>query len=204
MATQVPRKPRYIKSLIALSPPAIADGTTYHSLIETAAQTYKRGDIVYIDSNGTVAIATVSSGKVNSAMLGIAKRDASGVTGAAAYVEPFRVEDVYEINLYHTTPASAVLTQATYGVKAYGLYYDPAALPGGTGGAWGVDLINTTVEDGSTALAKVRIIDCPRTTMDGLPNAITDIYAVVHVIILPWTARTDGSNRVSNMQWSSS
>ena len=188
-----------------MAPPPIADGNTYKSLIETALQTYKQNDLVYIDSNGTIAIATTSSGKQDSALLGQAARAATGTTGAAAYVIPFRPGDVYAFNLWHSTAASAVGTQATYAVKNYGLFWDANPLGTGTGtnSKWVVDLVNTTTEDGSVALAKVKVIDCPAFAFDGATNVIGDIYAVVHCIIMPFSLATDGTPRNSNMQWSS-
>lgn len=199
MATQVLSKPRYVKNLQALPPPAIIDGNTYKFCIETASQTYDAGDLVYIDSNGTIAIATTSSGSQNSSLLGIAARDATGTTGAVAYVYPFRPGDVYAFNLFHTTAASAVGTQTRYG-ETYGIYYDTAAAPTGTGGAWCVDLITTTLEDATTAVKKVMVMDAPDRGFDGAANVIGDIYAVVHCIIVPWSRATDGVPHANNMQ----
>jgi hypothetical protein len=186
-------QPRYVKNLLALPPPAIIDGTVEPSIVETASQTYDAGDLVYIDANGTIAICTRSTNRMDGEVLGQAMRDATGTTGAAAYVRPIRPGDVYMFNLFHTTAASAVGTAATVGT-VYGLFYSDAL-------RWHIDLVNTTVEDLTVALAKVKVIGVPDQGFDGAVNAVTDIYAVVYARFVLETIGTDGAPRTRNLQY---
>lgn len=84
----------------------------------TAAQTFKVGDHVYLDSSGTLAIAAAASNDVgNIKMLGIADANAVDIlarTGDQATC-PVKVPNssngLFLSQLYHGTPASAVLAE---------------------------------------------------------------------------------------------
>jgi hypothetical protein len=163
-------------------------------LKETASQAYVAGDLVYLDSNGTVAICTKTSNKLNSSILGIALRAASGTTGMPVYVRPIRPCDLYVMNVFHGTPASSVTAQTQLGL-VYGIFNTTT-----TSGKWCVDIQNTTTEDGSTALAKVQVVGFPVGTLFGNLQTIGDTNGFVIVRFLTETTRTDGSNKVRNLQ----
>ena len=184
---------------------AAATGTESY-LKETASQTYKAGDLVYLDSNGTVAIATTSSNNLNSAIAGIATAKATGVTGTPVQLQVIRGTDAYKMSVWHATAASAVTALTQLGV-VYRVRYDTSALPTGTAGKWVVDIQNTTVEDATTALAKVQVIGFweGRVFTSATPSveaqaAIGDIYGQVIVKFVPFTIETDGGNIVRNLQ----
>lgn len=175
---------------------------------ETASQSYKVNDLVYLDSNGTVAICTTTSHKLNSAVLGLAQTAATGVTGAQVKVRPITRNDRFLVSVFHTTAASAVTAQTQLG-GIYGLYYDTAALPTGTTGLWCLDLVNTSPETGG-ALAYVQVVQIPTTgifkplsgTGGSFANpAIGDVYAPVVVKFLPLSIQSDGSTHRYNLQW---
>jgi hypothetical protein len=174
-----------------------ATGTESY-LKETASQSWKVDDILYVDSNGTIAIATNSSGKADSAVAGLALAKASGVTGQQVQLDVIRPDNVYVASVWHSTAASAVTVQTQLGV-VYGLRYDTAALPAGTAGKWVVDIENTTVEDATTALARVKVIGfyqgrAPTTTAGvDVTCAIGDVYGGVLVKFLDFSIASDGS-----------
>lgn len=157
---------------------------------EAAAQTYKAGDLVYIDSSGLIAICTNAANRLNSEILGQAMKDATGTTDAPVYVRVIRPSDIYLMNVFHSTKASATITQTRLG-EVYGIILNS--------GKWHVDVENTTVEDATTALAKVRVIGFP-SRVNGVANAINDIYGFVAVQFLPFTIATDGSPFTRNLQ----
>ncbi len=171
---------------------------------ETAGQTYTVGDLIYLDSNGTVALCTNSSNNLNSAIAGQAETPATGVTGTPVLLRAIRRDDVFRMSVWHSTAASAVLALTQLGV-VYRVRYDTAALPAGTAGKWVVDIENTTVEDATTALARVQVVgfyqgrvftnDSPSKEVDPSVNsgAFTDIYGQVLVKFLDFSIASDGS-----------
>lgn len=153
---------------------------------ETASQTYGIGDLLYLDSNGTIAICTVSSDRMNGKYCGQATKAATGVTGTNVHMRPIIPGDLYEINLFHTTVASAVGTQAMLGTDR-GLYWKAGALGvttnTGSTSKWVVDLINAA-EGSADSSARVRIINFPERNRGGAANAFADIYAVALCMFL--------------------
>src|SRR6266436_743347 len=103
------------------------------TIIETAAQAYVINDLLYFDTNGTVAIATRTSGNLNSTVAGLATAKATGVTGAQVKIRGLRKDDILRCSVWHATAASAITAQTQLGV-IYRVRYDTAALPTGTGG----------------------------------------------------------------------
>lgn len=179
---------------------------------ETAGQTYTVGDLVYLDSNGTVALCTNSSNNLNSAIAGQAETPATGVTGAPVLIRAIRRDDIFRMSVWHSTAASAVLALTQLGV-VYRVRYDTAALVAGTGGKWVVDIENTTIEDTTHALGKVQVVgfyqgevftnDSPSKSVQPSVNsgAFTDIYGQVLVKFIDFTIETDGGNIVRNLQF---
>jgi hypothetical protein len=181
-----------------------ATGTESY-LKETASQSWKIDDILYVDTNGTIAIATNSTGKANSAFAGLALAKASGVTGQQVQLDIIRPDQVYVASVWHSTAASAVTVQTQLS-GVYGLRYDTAALPAGTAGTWVVDIENTTVEDASNALARVQVVGfyegrAPTATAGvDVTCSIGDIYGAVLVKFVPFSIATDGSPSVRVLQ----
>jgi hypothetical protein len=182
---------------------------TYYK--ETASQTFGVGDLVYLDSNGTVAICTTTSHKLNSPILGIAEQAATGVTGSQVRVRVIHPNDVFVMNGFHTTVASSVSVQTQLQPNVpFGIYMDTAAPATGTGGKWTVDLINTSPETGGT-LARLQVVgfvlspDQEIVLASGLTAtagttagsyvgpAIGDAYPPLLVRFLPFSIQSDGS-----------
>lgn len=163
-------------------------------LKETAAQTYRVGDIVYLDSNGTVAIVTESTDTVNSAILGQAAKPASGSTGEPAYVLVWRPEDRFLMQVFHGTPGSAVTAQTHMG----GIF--PIIKDESGNDTYHVDLA-TTAEDGSVALARVQVVGFPEGEyINGVKSTLGDTYGWVIVKPLEWSIGSDGDPRVRVLQ----
>jgi hypothetical protein len=175
---------------------------------ETAGQTFGIGDLVYFDSNGTVAICGVTSFNLNTAILGIAQTAATGVTGASVRVRVISPNDRFLMNIFHTTAASAVTAQTQLGTPViYALRNNAAALPTGTTGKWVVDL-TTTPESAGVNLGRVVITGfllapdvAPLATTGVYASpAIGDIYAPVIVKFLPVVMASDGASHLYALQ----
>lgn len=195
MATFALQQIRYKRSVAGGVEPVVIGGPEWPSIIETASQSYPLGGLVYIDSNGTIAICTNSSG-LTSEVLGQAMKAATGTTGAAAYVRPIRTTDRFIANLYHSTAATAVSALAKINVM-YNLIL--------INGKWHVDVENTTVEDGSTAKATVKVLGFEKegfnSTGQWIEHTIGDIYAPAEIQFLSLSIGTDGDPRRRNLQW---
>src|SRR5260370_111721 len=142
-------QPQYILPLPGTQP-IVRGGPEEPWYKETASQTYGVGDLVYLDSNGTVAICTVASLQLNSAILGQPTRPASGVTGTQVEFHAIHPNDIYVMQAWHGTPASAVFAQTDMGLTFNVI--KPTAAPGT--GTWMVDKINAV----SVSLPRVKLI----------------------------------------------
>lgn len=155
-------------------------------LIETASQTFRAGDPVAIDANGTVALFAVST---TLGIAGFAQVAATGVTGAQTYLRVVRPDDLYVMNVFHGTPASAVTAQTQLG-GVFALRVD--TISGNGTSLWGVD-IQAAVEGTNNKAAHVRIVGFPlkspvgeSCTLSSANNPVgLDIYAPVLVQFLP-------------------
>ena len=195
MATQTLIQPYLVSSAIHTSPNFVG-GAENPEFIEVASSSWEQGAFLYIDSDGKVAIAGLTGQRVNTAISLQATKAATGTTGAAVHARVVHSTDIYMMNVYHTTAASAVTAQTQLG-EIFGIYYVSATEK------FHVDLVNTTVEDASTALAKVRCVGFPRKNIDGVDCDHTDIYGLMLVQVLPITHRSDGTAFVRNLQLSS-
>lgn len=155
---------------------------------ETAAQTYLVGDLIYLDTNGTIAVCTTASvggvNQLNSAILGQPDQAAAGVAGTAV---PFRAivpGDTYIMNAYHSTKASAVFTQSQLGTRLN--------IVKSAAGLWHVDVKNAL----SDASPMVRIVGFPGAGLDTNGNfvnnaAVGDVYGLAYVQFRPTYTSTD-------------
>lgn len=213
MATMAFIQPRLINSNITGSTPltrgglndfpgaslallqSLAGASSYFK--ETASQSWTAGDLIYLDANGTLALATSTT-----AIAGQALGAASGVTARPVQFHVIRPDDVYVMNVYHGTAASAVtvLTQLANNSGA-GWALTRVA---GSSSRWCVDIENTTVEDGSTALARVMIIGFhPKgvnTSGVEVDTAIGDTYGLVRVKFVPFSIASDGTPQTKVLQ----
>lgn len=113
MATQTIMQPYYAGSQINRERWFVG-GPEYTHIKETASQSYGIGDLLYADSNGTIAIATVDSGTptlLSSPVAGIAIKKATGTTGQNVLFPAILCTDLFFMNVHHETPSSAVTAQ---------------------------------------------------------------------------------------------
>ena len=78
---------------------------------EAAAQTFKKGQILYLDTAGRVNVLA-DAGVL---AIGIAMQDATGTTDTRLAVDVIMPGDVFEVTCYHATAASAVAADSTVG-----------------------------------------------------------------------------------------
>ena len=190
-------QPAYVRSNLAGTQP-LSKGdpnSTAFGCAEDSSQAWLIGDLIYHDNTdeGLLKICGTTSSKLNTEVAGQANKAAVGVKNTFVHFRPILPTDIYAMNVYHSTAASAI-TVATQLGKVYGLIY--------TGGRWHVDIENTTVEDGTTALAAVRVHGfMERHPMSLVKLAIGDIYGVVLVTFLLDTIATDGSPHTRLLQY---
>lgn len=192
MATQVLCQPHWVNSALNATCPKFAGGLEEPEYIEVASSSWGIGDLLYIDTDGKVAICTDSTGQLDSAIAGQALKAATGTTGASVFFRVIRPDDVFVMNVYHSSAGSAVTNQNQIG-DIFGIIK--------VSSKWHVDIENTTTEDGSTALAKVQVVGFPdRNPATGDDNVIGDTYGCVEVKFLPFTIASDGSPFTRNLQ----
>jgi len=86
---------------------------------EGSNQSFKKGEFVYLDSNGYLVVCPSDSAKI----AGMALADASGTQGTAIPIAVAEPGTRFVLNVYHSTAASAVTNKNQVG-KKYGLYRD--------------------------------------------------------------------------------
>lgn len=183
MATQTLIQPYWIGNTMNATEPLYRGGFGVKEepyVVETASQTYGVGDLIYFDSSGTLALCTNSGGKSDSAIAGQAIKAASGTTGAQVRFLAIRPDDLFVMNIYHATAASAVGTLAMIGTRK-GIFTASSK--------WHIDITNA-VEGSANALARVRILGYPSHAPDGTANVYTDIYALA---IVQFVARSSAN-----------
>ena len=205
MATFAIGGPRIWTSTVPPCQPFFRGGEAEPWVVEAASQTYRKGQLVFWDGSGNVAMCTQSSSKMTSGILGFVSKD--GQNGAVGVpqtrVEVIRADTILVAQVWHATPASAV-TNRNQLQDVFGLtLVTPATAAAGTAmtDVWVVDIGATPLsgEDASTALAKVRVIGFP-TSFQGIAATIGDTYGPVLVQIVPFTVQTEGSGLVRNIQ----
>lgn len=205
-------QPQFVNTTLNATEPLKFGGTAGASgfayFKETASQTYLVDDLVYLDPNGTVAICTTTSGAtngnvLNSAVLGQADANATGVTGAQVSGHVIRPDDIYVMNVFHHTVGSAVSAQTQLGTVR-GIRRTTGS--DNTQGAvvWAVDIENA-VESSSVALAYVQIIGFPTQGLNsaGAPiqtAGIGDTYGLVYVKFLTYSFNTTINGFQRNLQ----
>jgi len=179
--------------------PLMAGGPEYPYFKETAGQTFKAGDLLYLDTNGTVAICTLTGQQLNSKIVGQATKDASGVTGTQVYFRVIRPDGIWCMNVMHATAASAVTALTQLGAL-FGLRKD--TVTGNGTNIWSVDIENAVT--GATAdLARVKVVGFPlKNPFDAgtlTRPAIGDIYGLVLVQFIMNASDTDGNPSLMNI-----
>jgi len=109
-----------VKTLVAARV-ATTSGNTHENIRnypEAAGQSFKRGQFVYLASGKVTACADDAA-----AILGMALKDASTVTDTDVPVALADANTLYEMCVYHGTPASAITAITQVGVN-YALQVD--------------------------------------------------------------------------------
>jgi hypothetical protein len=94
----------------------IPTDATIFNFPEAASQTFKKGQAIYLSSGKVAACATDAV-----LIAGFACQDASGITDTEIAVAIAQPGTLFEMNIYHSTPASAITAVTDVGTR-YGLY----------------------------------------------------------------------------------
>lgn len=158
--------------------------------------------MVYLDTNGTVAIATVSTDRLNSKILGIAVKDATGTTGNEVLIQVIRPTDLFIMGVHHGTAASAITAQTQLG-SIFGV--DKQTVSGNGTSIWCVN-VEDAVTGADASLQRVKCVGFPlKNPFDAgslTRPAIGDVYGLMIVQFLMNAADTDGNPSLTNiLQW---
>lgn len=199
MATLSRANPIYFGSILSQDCAQFVGGLEYPHFKETASQVYVKGDLLYLDSNGTIALCTLTGQVLNSRIAGHAETAATGVTGTNVFMQVIKPTDIWCMNVMHATPASAITAQTQLG-SLFGLRRDTVSGNGTL--LWGVDIENAVT--GATAdLARVKVVGFPlKNPFDAgslTRPAIGDIYGLVLVQFIMNAADTDGNPSLGNI-----
>jgi hypothetical protein len=182
MAVQPLAAPRWLRDSSNNAKPPFEGGPEASWLVEDAAQTYKPGALLYIDtSTGKLKIATASTALALQAVTAASGAEDTGVHGKI-----LRPEDRWLVNVYHSTPASAVTTLDLL-TKRFRIAI--------VNGFAHVDIENTTVEDGTNALARVKVVGFVPEL-----SAIGDRYGLVVARFVNRSIATDGAPHTEVLQ----
>ena len=101
---------------IALQSVCIPTNARISNYPEAASQSFKKGQAVYLSSGKVTVCASDAT-----LIAGFACQDASGVTDTEIAVAIAEPGTVFEMNIYHSTPASAITAITDVSTK-WGLY----------------------------------------------------------------------------------
>lgn len=189
MATQTLGQPFWVGNTLNDTSPLHRGDPARSPFVEAATQSFKQGDLIYLAAaTGKLAICTVNGSNVlDSAIAGIATKNAVGTLDTKVHFHVIRPDDLFAMNVYHATPASAITALTQLGL-VYGIIR--------ISNKWHIDIENT-VEGGSDSLARVKIVDfLEKNPYDGgnfSRVAIGDIYGIAVVQFLPFSIGNDGA-----------
>jgi hypothetical protein len=163
------------------------------TLREADTQTYRIGDLVYLDASGNVALVTLATATVDSAILGFAARAAQGGTDKKpAYVQIIRPDDYYLMQVFHATPSLSVTAQTHLG-EVFPIIKDA------TNNTYHIDLA-TTAEGSSTTLARVMVVGFPEGDIrNGVVSTITDTNGWAVVKFLEFSLETTADQALQRL-----
>ena len=199
MATLSRSNPIYFGSVLPQDCPQFVGGPEYTHFKETAAQTYVKGDLLFLDANGTIAICTTSSSQMTSKIAGRAEAAATGVTGTNVFMQVIKPTDIWCCNVMHATPASAVTAQTQLG-SLFAMRADTVAGNGTL--VWSVDIENSITGANSNKV-RVKVVGFPlKNPFDAgslTRPVIGDVYGLVLVQFVVSASNTDGNPTLSNI-----
>lgn len=166
MSTQVLQPISFVRRLGGGGGPVIEEYP------EAASQTFKKGEMVYLDGSGHVAEFTASVDDGSTRFLGFAAEDGHNDTAAATHKVKVMLptdDSVFEGNIYHSTAASAITALTDV---ASGTLLPFVQLPSQGDGMVAVDKENTSGQ-----------IDCIRIVNLSPKHAVGDVYGRVEFIV---------------------
>lgn len=187
MATHTLMQPYYIGNMNH-SQPYFLGGPEDTRLVEAATQTYAIGDLLYIDASGNVAICTSAGGAgtvLDSVVAGQAIKAANADITSPVHFRLIREGDLFAMNVWHTTAASAALAQTQLG-QQFAIRRESSK--------WHVDIEVTAVEDADSSDAAVMVVAIPpKNPLTQVANTIGDIYGIVIVKFVTYSLASDGN-----------
>lgn len=184
MATIARAQPRFIRRRGSAGHRTFRGGAEETGIIrEDASQTWTAGDLIVFDSDGDLEQAVGSEGTPGK-IAGQATAAATGTTSSDVFFATISPLDIFLMNVYHATAASAITNR-----NQLGICY-PIKL---VSSVWVVD-IESTGEDATTANCRVRVIGhWPEDTLG-------DTYGRVMVEFLEYSLATDGNPNTRILQ----
>ncbi len=208
MATQAITSPYWVGNMGHMQRWELG-GPEFPYVKETASQAYANDDLLYFDTNGTIAICTVDGGTptlLNVGIAGQASKAATGTTGASVLLFPIRSSDLFIGNVHHETVGSAItaLTDLAPATRTRAICKSstvPTGAPAGT--TWRVSK-DAAAEGAADATGHVTIVGFPlRSRVGGVLSAIGDTYGLVLFRFNDWSLASDGNPNVRVLQLSS-
>ncbi len=189
MATQAISNPYWVGNMGHMQRWELG-GPEYPHVKETASQAYLADDLLYFDSNGTIAICTVAGSTpdlLTSVVAGQPSKAATGVTGGSVLLYPIKSSDLFIGNVHHQTVGSAI-TALTDQCDVRSICRSstvPTGAPAGT--TWRISK-DASPEGASDANGHVTIVGFPlRTRIGGVLAAIGDTYGLVLFKFNDWS-----------------
>lgn len=185
MATQTLGQPFWVGSTLNGETAPLHRGDPARSpFVEGTTQIFKTGDLIFL-SSGKLVLCTLTGAVLTSAIAGIAKKNAVGVTGTKCHFQVIRPDDLFAMNVYHSTQALAVTVDTQLG-GVFGIIR--------VGTKWHID-IETAVEGAADSNGRVKIVDfLEHNPYDGgnfTRVAVGDIYGIAVVKFLEFSVSTD-------------
>lgn len=153
--------------------------------LEAASQSFKAGDLIYMDDANNLKIAGNTAGVQDTAIAGQATKNALGVTGTKTHFAVIRPTDRFIMNVWHSTVTSAITAKTQIG-DVFGIFAGSSR--------WMVD-IETAGESATVAKGRVKVVGFPTWhPLLNVPVAIGDEYGLVEVEFIAETRSTDAGS----------
>ena len=162
-------------------------GSNDTKYVEAAAQTWKAGDLIFMDDANDFKICATTTNNLSGPIAGQAQSNAKGVTGEKVFFAVIRPHDRFIMNVFHGTEANATTAKTQIGDHL------PVRL---NASRWQADIENAG-ESATVAIAVVKVVGFP--LWHPLLNkkiAFGDKFGLVEVEFLEFTQRTDGTASV--------
>ena len=188
MATQTLRQMRFLKNMFGISRVQRGGVEEQGYFCEGASQSWEAGDLIYLASDGYLKAAVDTSG---AEIAGIAQQAATGTTGEPVRFWPIRASDLFLMQAYHSTAASAVTALTDVSSRKRIIL---------SSGNCYVDYENTTLESTTATYPTVTVMGIATATdRDGA--ALGDIYGYVYATFNRLALAEDGLPQTRVLQF---